>query len=205
LRTQFAVTSAFITAVIAAAIGLGGCWMAAAPLASSVLGMAGSVGSSTPIRQANKDTAQDIECDLTNPALPFLVELRTDKVGTTIYRPLSLTGPQLDLQYQDVTLAASAGGWKMANNFAKFHFQPPLQSELAAPSTTYLAYAPADAQNPLERRQSALLQHDFGPIVGTFKWNGRLYQYALAHQLPCASSHAESEPTALHSSGAPMR
>ncbi|MGH7987498.1 MAG: hypothetical protein ACREQX_14565 [Candidatus Binataceae bacterium] len=191
--------AALIVVACISMIALAGCWMAAAPLASTVMSMAGSIGRSTPITHANEDTAQDLECDLTNPAWPSLVELRTDKAGTTIYRPLSLSGPGLNLQYEDVDAPASTtGDWRLASDFAKLHFAPPLRPALGVPSTTYLAYAPATAQSPIERRQAASLQHDFSPVLGTFDWDGRVYRYALVRQLPCAASRVEA-PTAAGS------
>lgn len=190
--------AAFVLVACATAVLLSACWMAAAPLASSVLSAAGSIGHSTPVNtHANKDTAQDLECDFTNPAWPSLIELRTDKVGTTIYRPLSLSGPGIDLRYEDVDAPAKiSGDWRLANDFARLRFTPPLQAALVAPSTSYLAYAPATPRSVIERRQADSLQHEFGPVLGTFKWQGRVYRYALVRRLPCASTAAESQTAA---------
>ena len=48
-----------------------------------------------------------------------------------------------------------------------------------------LAYAPAEPQTSIERDQLVALTADFGAGIGTFKWNGRSYQYTLVNRLPC--------------------
>jgi len=118
--------------------------------------------------------------------IPLLVELRTDKAGITRYRALSLGGTEMDPQWVPTpNQHADASGWLQAVNFTKMDFQPPLQPALTPDSSTYVAYAPADARGETEEGQLKTLNSAFGPESGTFHWNGRVYRYSALHKLPC--------------------
>ena len=52
-------------------------------------------------------------------------------------------------------------------------------------SSTYVAYAPADARDETEEGQLNTLNLAFAPESGTFHWNGRVYRYSAVHKLPC--------------------
>ena len=80
---------------------------------------------------------------------------------------------------------AGATGWLQAENFTKMDFQPPLQPALTLGSSTYVAYAPADARDETEEGQLNTLNLAFAPESGTFHWNGRVYRYSAVHKLPC--------------------
>jgi hypothetical protein len=118
--------------------------------------------------------------------IPSLVELRTDKAGTTRYRDLRLGGSEIDPQWVPMpNHHADATGWAQAGNFIKMDFQPPLQHALTPGSVTYVAYAPADARDETEEGQLNTLNSAFAPGSGTFHWNGRVYRYSAVQKLPC--------------------
>jgi hypothetical protein len=118
--------------------------------------------------------------------VPALVELRTDKTGTTRYRALRLGGTDVDPQWVPMPdQHADATGWVKAGNFTKMDFQPPLQPALTPESVTYVAYAPGDARDAAEQGQLNALNLAFGPDFGSFRWNGRVYRYSAVHKLPC--------------------
>jgi len=122
-----------------------------------------------------------------NPSeIPSLVELRTDKAGSTRYRELGLSGNDVEPQWVPMpNQQADATGWLQAANFTKMDFHPPLQRALTPGSVTYVAYAPADARDETEQGQLKTLNSAFGPEFGTFHWNGRVYRYSAVHKLPC--------------------
>lgn len=118
--------------------------------------------------------------------VPAMVELRTDKAGTSRYRDLRLGGTEMDPQWVPIpNQHADATGWMPAGNFTKLDFQPPLQPTLTPGSVTYVAYAPTDTQGESEQAQLNTLNLAFGPGSGTFSWNGRVYRYSAVHKLPC--------------------
>jgi hypothetical protein len=178
----------------ALATSTGGCFMAAmavAPMAMQLVKAAGS-GVTSSARSGHKtDAAEDAEiCDMGGRQVPPLIELRTDKLGTTLYRPMTPRGPQADPQVTAIMNQLGNGGWRMAGNFTTMNFQPPLQHVLVPSSVTYLAYAPAEIRDPSEHAQADALNQNFAPTTGTFDWNGRSYRYTAVHQLPCASPPA---------------
>jgi hypothetical protein len=125
-------------------------------------------------------------CDELSLEIPMLVELRTDATGTTRYRELSLGGADLDPQWEAMpNQDTKDGGWKLASNFTRMNFQPPLQSALTANSISYVAYAASDARDATEQDQLNALEIGFGPTLGSFEWNERPFRYALVHKLPC--------------------
>ena len=165
---------------------------AVAPMAMQLVRAAGS-GIASSARTARKnDVVQDAEiCDMGGRELPPLIELRTDKLGTTLYRPMTPRGPQSDPRVTAIMNQSGNGGWRLAGNFTTMNFQPPLQHLLIPSSITYLAYAPAEVRDPAEHAQVDALNQSFGPSTGTFDWNGRSYRYTAVHQLPCASAPAQ--------------
>ena len=138
---------------------------------------------SKTMREAN--VCDDLGAEYSSK-IPLLVELRTDKAGTTRYRALSLSGTEMEPQWVPMpNQHAGATGWLQAGNFTKMDFQPPLQPALTPGSSTYVAYAPADARDETEEGQLNTLNLAFGPEFGTFHWNGRVYRYSALHKLPC--------------------
>lgn len=182
------------------ATGTGGCFMAAfalAPVAVQLVRAAGSgVASAARSRKSpgQTDQAQDAEtCAMNGQRLPPLIEFKTDKLGTTLYRPLALNGLQIEPRVLAVANQSDSGGWKLAGNFNRMNFKPPLQNALAPRSITYLGYAPAEVRDPAERAQVDALSHTFALDTGTFDWKGRVYRYAVAHQLSCVSPPAHRD------------
>jgi hypothetical protein len=134
-------------------------------------------------------------CDELSLEIPMLVELRTDATGTTRYRELSLGGADLEPQWEAMpNQDTKDGGWKLASNFTRMNFQPPLQSSLAANSISYVAYAASDAHDATEQDQLNALEIGFGPSLGTFTWNERAFRYAVVHKLPCFPPPPEPQP-----------
>jgi hypothetical protein len=184
---------------LALAVVASGCWMAAMQLAPVALqaveavggGVANlAVGGVAAAHQSHQDKNMpppDSEvCDELSQEVPMLVELKTDTTGTTRYRELSLVGSDMDPEWAAMpNQDTQGGGWKLATNFTKMHFQPSLQGELTANSITYVAYAAADAHDVTEQDQLNALEIGFGPAMGTFTWNERAFRYALVHKLPC--------------------
>ncbi len=118
--------------------------------------------------------------------LPMLVELRTDKNGVTSYRDMRLGGSDVDPQWIPTQNAkANARGWIPAGNFMTMGFQPPLQPALAPGSMTFVAYAPSDPLDDAEQNQLHALASVFGPELGIFRWQGRVFRYSVVHNLPC--------------------
>jgi hypothetical protein len=129
-------------------------------------------------------------CDELSQEVPMLIELKTDATGTTRYRELGLAGADLDPEWAAMPNQNTMnGGWKIASNFTKMNFQPPLQAELTDNSISYVAYAASDAHDATEQDQLNALEIGFGASaggpMGTFTWNERVYRYALVHKLPC--------------------
>jgi hypothetical protein len=184
---------------LALAVVASGCWMAAMQLAPVALqaveavggGVANlAVGGVAAAHQSHQDKNMpppDSEvCDELSQEVPMLVELKTDTTGTTRYRELSLVGSDMDPEWAAMpNQDTQGGGWKLATNFTKMHFQPSLQGELTANSITYVAYAAADAHDVTEQDQLNALEIGFGPAMGTFTWNERAFRYAVVHKLPC--------------------
>ena len=167
-----------------------GCLPMAAPLALNVARAAVSGISSSARAGKNNQVAQDTKpCAMGERPLPRLIELRTDKLGTTMYRPLDLDGTMTDPQVQQaVGKISDLGAWRPMGDLAGMHFQPPLQNQLAPSSVIFLAYAPIQVHDPAEQSQLDALNHGFGPTSGIFDWDNRVFLYSAVHQLPCKSS-----------------
>lgn len=171
-----------------------GCFEMAVPPALN-LARAALSGISSPVHAAkNNQVVQHMEpCDMGALLLPGLIELRTDRLGKTMYRTLKPSGPTIDLQAQQaVGQIGGPGEWRAMAELSGMHFQPPLQSQLVPSSIIFLAYAPAQVHDPAERSQFDALSNEFAPI-GTFDSDNRLYFYSVVHQLPCESPRL-SEP-----------
>jgi hypothetical protein len=191
--------AALTCGALALAIGTSGCWMAALQLAPVAIQAAEAIGGGVAnlavgglaaAHQSHQDKNMpppDSEvCDELSQEVPMLVELKTDKSGTTRYRELSLVGSDLDPEWAAMpNQDTKDGGWKVASNFTKMNFQPSIQGELTADSISFVAYAPADAHDVTEQDQLNALEIGFGAANGTFTWNERSFRYALVHKLPC--------------------
>src|SRR5512146_146502 len=142
-----------------------GCLPMAAPMALNVARAAVSGISASARAAKNNQVTQDTEpCDMGERPLPQLMELKTDRLGTTMYRPLNLGGPVIDPQVQQrVGQIGGLGAWRAMGDLTRMRFQPPLESQLKPSSVVFLAYAPAQAHDPAEQSEFDALNHDFGP------------------------------------------
>lgn len=186
------------------ALGAAGCWASAlqfAPLGIQVaeqLGagavhMAGNAASNAHHNDAEDEDKEEDKideqgelCDELQLQAPSIVEFRST-TGVDQYRALGLAGlPDAPKWTAPADKTADASGWQPAVNFTKMEFDPPLPEALAAVhNARYLAFAPADAHDTVERDQLVSLTVDFGPTAGTFRFNGRAYEYAVLRRLPC--------------------
>lgn len=182
---------------------ISGCLAMAAPMALNVTRAVVSGVSSSARTAKRGQTAPDTEpCDMGERPLPQLLELRTDNLGSTTYRPLNPGAPIIDRQVQQSSGTDNSAPWRAMGDLAGRNFQPPLEGQLAPSSVVFLAYAPAQVRSSAERNQLDALNHDFGAVSGTFDWNNRLFLYSVVRQLPCDSSKAPAPERAL---GGPMR
>ena len=200
-----AVKKAMLALGLLALAMMSGCLPMAAPMALNVARVAVSGISSSARAGKSNQVAQDTEpCAMGERPLPRLIELRTDKLGTTTYRPLNLGGPMTDPQVrQAVGKIGDPGEWRPMGDLAGMHFQPPLQNQLAPSSVIFLAYAPIQVHDPAEQNQLDALNHDFGPTSGIFDWDNRVFLYSAVHQLPCESSPVPAATQPLRAGAQP--
>ncbi len=164
------------TALIASALTLSasGCWLYALQYAPQVL------GTSVQLASAAVGAAQKPVDDS-----PGVIELRKDATGSPEYRELRIDFTNSDARWTPVVeYDTAADGWRPAEHFLEMNFSPPLPSVIAIDHTTYLAYAPALTKSPDDEEQLKQFDRSFGDPVGTFNWNGRVYQYSLPQALP---------------------
>ncbi len=116
---------------------------------------------------------------------PGVIELRKDASGAPEYRELRIDFTPTDARWTPVVeYDTAADGWRPAEHFLEMNFSPPLPAVISDNRTTYLAYAPANTKSPDDEQQLEQFDRSFGEPVGTFNWDGRLYQYSLPQVLP---------------------
>ncbi len=116
-----------------------------------------------------------------------LVQLRKNSAGSPEYRELHLLNSADEAHWTPIVDSKSGpDGWLPAVNFLKMDFKPPLTDAIPDGGTCYLAYAPS-AIVPNDPNQAAELKSRIGRDIGTFSWDGQVYQYAVAHTPPCLS------------------
>lgn len=187
------------TLAIVLAIGACGCWMAALQFAPMALQAVGSVGTGLAHAAENAAASGHVDdpghspadteekCDQLQIEVPGVIEFRVAQVGAEPqWRELTLSNSIDEPEWEPLREQDSApGGWHPALNLAKMNFTPPLEGVLKAGDGNYLAYAPSDPRTSVEQDQLVSMTVDFGTGIGTFLWNGRIYQYSLVRQLPC--------------------
>ena len=200
-----AVKKAMLASGLLALPMMSGCLPMAAPMALNVARAVVSGISSSARAGKNNQAAQDTEpCAMGERPLPRLLELKTDKLGVTMYRPLNVSGTVIDPQVQQaVGKVGDLGAWRPMEDLAGMHFQPPLQSQLAQSSVIFLAYAPVQVHGPDEQSQLDALNHDFGPTSGIFDWDNRVFLYSAIHQLPCEYSRVPADTQSLRAPSQP--
>ncbi|HYB90158.1 MAG TPA: hypothetical protein VEC38_03840 [Candidatus Binataceae bacterium] len=200
---------------LAMPVALGGCWLPAlelAPAGLQALSMLGNGaarlfgGGSTTDPRAEEQEAEeqaaaeeeaekqeipkaDKTCADLQLQAPPIIEFNSATSGSIQYREVGLGGTAGARQWVAVRdNNANADGWIAATNLSKMDFRPPIEGALSAGGSTYLAYAPAEAHDEVERNQLLIFAVDFGPSVGTFRWNDRVYSYTTMRKLPCFAS-----------------
>jgi len=142
----------------------------------------------------SNDPANATKCNGIELITPAIIEFRPDHNGVTQWRELGLGGtgntPRWIVMADARGAIANAkdiapGGWSPATNLEHMEFKPALKTSTEPGLSTYLAYAPDVALADVERDELASLMLDFGPIVGTFKYNGRVFKYSTLNKLPC--------------------
>jgi hypothetical protein len=165
------------SALIAAALALSasGCWYAALQYAPAALETAVSAAS-VAVGTAQQSSGES----------PGVIELRKDATGSPEYRELRVAFTATDARWTPVVnYGTAADGWRPAVNFLQMNFTPPLPAALSENKIVYLAYAPAYTKSPDDDdEQLTEFNRSFGDPVGTFDWNGHLYQYSLPRVLP---------------------
>ncbi len=158
----------------ALAVGVSGCWAMALQYAPTALSTGVQLASAAV--GATRSPADDS---------PGVIELRKDATGTPEYREMRIDFTSTDARWTPVVERdTAADGWRPAEHFLEMNFSPPLPSVIAADRTTYLAYAPAYTKSADDDEQLKEFDRSFGDPVGTFNWNGRVYQYSLPQVLP---------------------
>ena len=138
---------------------------------------------------ASKPASVESRCNSLELITPSIIEFRADQSGSERWRQLALSG-SADAPLWGVmpTEDAAANGWLPASNLGRMDFTPALPAFTKPGDGIYLAYAPAESQTPLDRDQLASLVLDFGPVMGTFEYHGRVYRYSTLAHLPCFPS-----------------
>jgi hypothetical protein len=143
---------------------------------------------------SSNNPANAAKCNGLELITPAIIEFRHDRDGVSQWRELGLGGtgnaPRWTVVAEATGAAANAkdiapGGWSPATNLEHMEFKPPLKTSTEPGYTTFLAYAPDVSLAEVERDELASLTLDFGPIVGTFKYNGRVFRYSTLNKLPC--------------------
>ncbi len=183
--------------------GTSGCMLAALPLAISAAEGVGSavanvtLGAVVAAHQKSGASAVDPahpgesegdrwdRCQELQFEVPAVIELHKNAAGAPEYRELQLGGSQAQPQWTPIVAQdTDPGGWRPAVNFLHMDFTPPL-GPLPSMGSDYLAYRPMESDSSVPQVEFSSLNVNFGKTEGTFRWNGSLYQYALAFTLPC--------------------
>jgi hypothetical protein len=202
--------SAALVALLAAAIAFGtaGCMLPVLSIIPSAITLAHAVytansGTENDADANNQDAEQTTEetsspppkltaenlCQMMAIARPnmVLVELRKNGAGAPEYRELRLLNSTDGAHWTPIVDSDTGpSGWLPAVNFLKMDFKPPLTDAIPDVGTCYLAYAPI-ATEPNDSYRAAQLKSGLGGPTETFFWAGRIYQYTVAHTLPCLS------------------
>jgi hypothetical protein len=133
------------------------------------------------------DAAEEEQrCDDLQLEAPGTIEFQMADKSPIAWRELQLGGSTDAPRWQAMASEKSdAAGWRPLANLYTMRFAPPLQEALRNGKRHYLVYAPAEPRTSIERDQLVALTADFGGGLGTFQWNGRVYQYTLVNRLPC--------------------
>lgn len=186
------------TGLIAGLASVAGCAAAAAaqfaPLAiqaveaigSGATNAASNASASRAAERGDDDVDRQERCDVLEDGAPTVIEfLRAQAGASTEWRELRLDNSNGNPIWVVASAPGSGAQWRSAENLPTMKFVPPLAPTLKPGIPDYLAYAPAEPQTGTEDDQLTSMTAEFGAGTGTFEWNGRVYQYAMADKLPC--------------------
>jgi hypothetical protein len=190
----------------AVAVGISGCWMAAAqlaPVAESVaetvsegaVSLASGVGASAHAEQieAKKeaDTRESLmtsgdSCNQLDVEVPGVIELRRNAAGAPEYRELQIADSIDQRQWAAIAdRDTTTDGWRPAVNFLQMNFSPPLGAVVPENASSFLAYTPSQFVSQADIDRLNVMISNFGKPIGTFTWNGHYYHYVVTSTLPC--------------------
>jgi hypothetical protein len=184
-------------ALLAGSTVVTGCWMAAiqfAPLAikaveavgSGATNLASNAAAARAGQRGDDEVDRQERCDELEDAAPSVIEFRRAEANASAqWRELRLDHSAGDPTWIAAIVPGSGTEWRPTENLPTMKFVPPLARALKPGIPDYLAYAPAEPLTPLEDDQLSSMTVEFGAGTGTFQWNGRVYQYAVADKLPC--------------------
>ena len=176
--------------------------LAAVPLAISAAESVGSVvanGTLAAVASAHhgSDKSEDPDhpdedqldredrCEQLQIDVPSVIELHNSAAGPPEYRELQLSSSVGEARWIPVVEQdTNQAGWRPAVHFLQMDFDPPL-GKLPETGSDYLAYRPIQSNSVTPEVEFTPLTANFGKTEGTFRWNGSLYQFALANRLPC--------------------
>jgi hypothetical protein len=162
------------TLAVALTFSAAGCFLAALQLAPAALELLETAGVGAAKLAQSGDS----------PKLG-MIELRRGPSGAPEYRDMGVDRTSGNLRWVPITDATTdPQGWRAAVNFTNMDFRPPLAPAIPSHGDRYLAYAPRDPQSQAEQQGLQAFGDCFGEPVGTFNWNGRLYDYWLPDELP---------------------
>ncbi len=154
-------------------------------LSAVVAAHQGSAKSGDQDHPGEDEMDREDRCEQLQLDVPGVIELHKSAAGAPEYRELQLGGSLGQPQWTPIVgQDTNARGWRPAVHFLQMNFTPPL-GLLPDAGSDYLAYRPMQSESSAPDVEFVALTVNFGKTEGTFPWNGRLYQFALAHTLPC--------------------
>ena len=178
--------------LIASAMMLSGCMAAAlAPAGVQALETLGiSAGNSISGKNSDEekldDETESADCQQLTLAVPYIAEVRTGPDGATSLRRWATDVVKGEQRWVVVHDASTDGeGWQSGAVIGRLNFNPPLDTALSSSGSRYMISALADPGTAFEANQLLSLTVVFGPREGTYDWNGKRYDYAVAKKLPC--------------------
>jgi hypothetical protein len=158
------------------------------PAGAEAIGVVGGTlanhSSSGDLRPGEDEADRRERCDNLVEFAPTVIELRRTAAAAPQWRELQIANGS-DRRWVPATASDGAGTWRPTTNLLAMNFAPPLVLPSEVNVSTYLGYAPSEPLNSSEQDALTGLIANFGAPVGTFLWNGRIYQYATAAKLPC--------------------
>ena len=146
--------------------------------------ISGKSADEDPDKMDNDPTSA--ECQQLMSALPYIAEVRAAPNQPALLRQLTIGVVKGEQRWTVIREQGSDGnGWRIENAISQLNFNPPLESALASTKSRYMIAAPADPADTREANQLMTFTLAFGPRIGTYEWNGKRYEYAVAKKLPC--------------------